>query len=105
MATRTSASAKVNGVHIMEVAIKQFANTDIAGFYALADIDEDGKHFATHGKCTIPQLFSWSEETLKKLEAFLASMEKDLLHRHYKQHKEEEDERTESDGVEETPQL
>ena len=106
MATKTSASTKINGLRLMELSLNLIGDRPVfAGFYALAAISEDGSQYRTHGKCTIAPNHPWSDRTEKLLEKLVASMEEDLLPQHFNHTKEDSDERPGLGGEQETSQI
>lgn len=59
---------------------------------------------STHGACTAYH-HNWSDETLKRLEELIASMERDLVHIHFMEEKDAQRKRLEAGGDEEAPQV
>lgn len=104
----------VNGVHIMEVQIDSMSPLFIKmhANYALVrsikrnqEGEQEGYDIETHGKCSAyPN--NWSERTIECLHALVASMEEDLLPRHFDiEKKEEVDEGTADRRTEEPAQV
>jgi hypothetical protein len=118
----------INALHVVEVTInntvsyvkgsgEQRKGIVMSATYALAIGDPKNQSIqSTHGKCTAtPQ--NWSKETLEKLADLIDSMENDLLPRHFDvmpkteqvlnilQEKNDDETRTETGRLEETPQI
>jgi hypothetical protein len=79
----TKHTCAINGLHVVEVDIKSgvAGNTSMDARYAT--LSKEGDSVVTHGRCTAYH-GNWSEETLKLMVAMLASMERDLIPRHFK---------------------
>ena len=87
----TEATARVNGVHVMEAHIDIMSPifVKMEATYALVRAEkknpsdpESGLDVETHGKCTAyPN--NWSEKTVRCLHELLDSMEEDLLPQHF----------------------
>jgi hypothetical protein len=112
-------TCKVNGIQVTEVDIKSMPNTGLTmnAVYALGEFKKQpgvdptapgtGHILAgTHGRCT-SNTNNWSERTMKLLKEMLASMEEDLLPRHFEETAGLEDEHAgiESGRVEEARQI
>lgn len=97
---------KINGVHVVSVDIR---GGQLTADYALVchtvNPDTGEKTTETHGKC-FASAVAWSKETIEHLNSLLASMENDLLKRHFKDAEGEETHgRTFLGGLEATPQV
>ena len=87
----TRAETKINGLHVMEVNIRNDPQTGVVmnADYALVATGEDAPSqklqvgLQTHGKCSAYPS-NWSQRTLDLLKETLSSMEEDLLPRHFK---------------------
>jgi len=99
----TEASCVINALGITEITIKNFPDTGLLmdAVYALAAAQavgsnaKDRRILGTHGRCQA-YTSNWSKETKSKLEELIASMEQDLLPRHFNV---TADEREDSDGT------
>jgi hypothetical protein len=79
------AESKINAVQVTEVTVSNFPDTGtiVNAVYALVEFDpKQGKVVGTHGKCTANPK-NWSDDTLQLMTELLASMEADLLPRHF----------------------
>ena len=111
----TEGQARINGLHVMEVTVKNHPDTGqaLTATYALCrgdqrigDLRQPTRVSAeTHGKCTaLPN--NWSPRTLEILGELLGSMEDDLLPRHFDVGAtEESDERFGIGADEDAPQV
>lgn len=93
----TEVDARVNGVHLTEITVKinpslsaaSPSQAEMVATYALVEYRErdpknpgiGGRKF-THGKCHAYGL-NWSKGTMELLGQLIASMESDLLPRHF----------------------
>ena len=106
------AESKINALQVTEIAVTNFpdAGTVMNATYALVECDpKTGKVIGTHGKCTANPK-NWSNDTLELLKELIASMENDLISRHFATQRNSNTEknnesRTEARGLEEADQI
>ena len=109
----SDAESKINALQVTEITITNFPDTGTVmnAAYALVEYDELAKRVVgTHGKCTSNPK-NWSEDTLQILKELIASMEIDLIPRHFaiqqtlNTEKTNATSRTETTGLEEANQV
>lgn len=105
----SSGRCRVNAIQVTEVTIENLPNRQLSveSVYALGEtVKGAGIMHGTHGKCTA-YTHNWSEDTIKLLHKLLASMEEDLLPRHFEMNAgmEDDDEGIESGTDEEASQI
>jgi hypothetical protein len=106
------ATSRINGLHVVEVTIKNLPSTPITmdAIYALGVAEKSPTGRAvlqeTHGQCSA-YTTNWSKKTMDLLAEMIHSMEEDLLPRHFetKAGLEDEDARFEPGGDEDARQI
>jgi hypothetical protein len=107
------AESRINALQVTEITVTNFpdSGTVMNAVYALVEYDHKlTRVVGTHGKCTANPK-NWSEDTLQLMKELIASMEEDLIPRHFatqlnpNTEKNDNDKRTEARGLEEADQV